>query len=67
MGLTNCFNIFTNMKVYLVYAYPAIEDSMYPCVDRIFNDLEKANNYKEKLNKESGWKRATYIDEMEVE
>jgi hypothetical protein len=55
------------MKVYLVYAYPAIEGAEYECVDRIFNDLEKANNYKEKLNKEFGWKRATYIDEMEVE
>jgi len=55
------------MKVYLVYAYPAIEGAEYECVDRVFSDFEKANYYKEKVNKESGWKRATYIDEMEVE
>jgi len=55
------------MKVFLVYAIPAVEGAEYECVDRVFSDFEKANHYKEKVNKKSGWERVKYIEEMEVE
>ena len=53
------------MKVYL--AVEEADTSYNSVVTRVFSTEEKAKEYMEQTNKDHGWRKVKYIDELEVE